>query len=225
MAEGGRGIDILRRMPRRTIGMRITEEGLVEVRAPLHAPMMVIRRFVAGHQEWIERMRKRIAALPKPAKRSYQEGSVFRIAGVPYVIHLTDGNAVVPAGTRIFFPRKFIRHPKPHMEPFVRMMAKKYLVARTAHFAKIMGVSYKRISIRDTSSRWGSCSSTGTISFAYRLVFAEPSIIDYVIIHELSHITHSHHKETFWKRVEEFYPDYKAARRWLATWGHTLRIS
>ena len=224
MADGMVTIDILKRMPRRSIGMRITDDGKVEVRAPMLMPMFVIRRFVASHADWIAKTKRRMSVMPKAAKVVYREGSVFTIAGKPYGIHLTDGNAIVIAGSRIFFPKKFGKHPKPHMEQFLRKFAKNHLSERTAHFAREMGVTFKRVSIRDTSSRWGSCSSTGTISYAYRLILADPSIIDYVVIHELSHVTHNHHQAAFWKRVEEFYPDHKTARKWLTKNGHTLRI-
>ena len=217
-------IDILSRVSRRSIGLRITEDGRLEVRAPKFAPMFVIRRFVESQRDWIARTKQNILNTPKTIKPEYREGSVVTIAGQPYAVHLTDGNAVVRAGTRIFFPKKFMNHPKPHMERLLRAFAKKYLSERMEHYAKKMSVSYRHISIRDTKSRWGSCSSSGTISFAYRLVLAPPEVIDYVVIHELSHITHHNHRADFWERVAMFCPDFKTHRSWLRRSGHTLRI-
>ena len=217
-------IDILKRMSRRSIGLHITEDGLLEVRAPYFAPLFVIRRFVESQRDWITYTRKKVLSTPKTIKPKYVEGAVFHLGGSPYTLHLTDGNSVVRAGTRIFFPKKFTKHPKPHMESFLRSYAKKYLAERMEHFARIMDVSYRHISIRDTRSRWGSCSSTGTISFAYRLLLAPKDVIDYVVIHELSHITHHHHRADFWERVGSFCPEYKAYRMWLQRNGHTLRV-
>ena len=110
------------------------------------------------------------------------------------------------------------------MEQFLRSFAKKYLTERMELFSKLMEVSYRHISIRDTKSRWGSCSSSGTISFAYRLILAPPDVIDYVVIHGLSHVTHHHHRKDFWERVEQFCPSYKLLRAWLQKIGHTLKI-
>lgn len=217
-------IDILKRMSRRSIGLHITEDGLLEVRAPHFAPLFVIRRFVESQREWIMKTRKKVVSTPKAAKPAYTEGSVFHLGGIPHAVHITDGNAVVLAGTRIFFPKKYTKHPKLHMEVFLRTYAKKYLTERMEYFSKIMGVSYRHISIRDTRSRWGSCSSTGTISFAYRLVLAPKEVIDYVVVHELSHVTHHHHRAEFWERVAAFCPEYKAYRTWLRRNGHTLRV-
>lgn len=158
------------------------------------------------------------------AKVAYHEGSVFRLAGVPYTLHITEGNAIVILGSRIFFPNKFLHHAKYHMELWIRSFAKKYLASRISIYAQKMHVSYKKISIRDTSSRWGSCSSSGTLSFSYRLILAEATIIDYVVIHELAHTVHHNHAKTFWNLVSVYYPDYKASRAWLRREGHTLKL-
>lgn len=224
MAKDTVTIDILKRMARRSIGLRVTEEGLVEVRAPRLMPMFLIHRFVISRRDWILRAKKRVRAMSRATKPEYSEGSVLSVAGTRYAFHITDGNAIVFAGKRIFFPKKFVKHPKAHTEAFLRKYAKTYLTARAAYYAGLMSVGYTRISIRDTRSRWGSCSSSGTISFAYRLILADASIIDYVIVHELSHITHRHHRPAFWSRVGEYFPDYKHARLWLRKHGHTLRI-
>ncbi len=222
--ENGVAIDILKRVPRRTIGLYVTEHGLVEVRAPKRMPMFLIDRFVASQRDWITRTKRKVASRPKAVAPLYREGAVFRLGGTEYVLHVTGGNAIVLAGSRLFFPEKFLRHPTPHMEQFVRTYAKKHLEDRVKQYAQSMGVTYKRVSIRDTKSRWGSSSSTGTVSFAYRLVLADAAVIDYVVVHELAHVTHHHHRASFWDRVGEFCPDYKTHRTWLTRNGHTLRI-
>lgn len=217
-------IDIIRRLPRRSITLHIHTDGVLEVRAPKYVPEFVIRRFVDSKKDWIEKTKKKLSALPKSKKMKYQEGEVFRLGGVEYILHVTDGNAIVLTSTKLFFPKKFLVKPKYHMEVFCRKFAKQFLKKRLDMYAEKMKVSYNRISIRDTTSRWGSCSSTGTISFSYRLILAELSIIDYVLIHELAHITHHHHKLAFWAHVAQFYPEYITARTWLRREGHTLKI-
>ncbi len=217
-------IDILKRGSRRSIGLHIIEDGKLEVRAPYLMPKFFIDRFVASKRDWIIKTKQTMRNRKHVAKVAYHEGSVFRLAGVPYTLHITEGNTIVILGSRIFFPKKFLHHAKRHMELWIRSFTKKYLTTRLHFFAKTMNVSYKKISIRDTSSRWGSCSSTGTISFSYRLIFAEPPIIDYVVIHELAHTVHHNHAKVFWNLVSLYYPDYKAARAWLRHSGQTLKI-
>ncbi len=212
------------RLPRRTLSLHIHENGELEVRAPRYVPERIIRRFVDSKQEWIEKTRQKLATAPKSKKPTYQEGEAFRLGGREYSLHITDGNAIVLTPTKLFFPKKFLVRPTYHMEAFCRTFAKQFLTHRLDFYAKKMNVSYKRISIRDTTSRWGSCSNTGTISFSYRLIVAELPIIDYVVIHELAHLTYHHHKPSFWAHVATHYPDYIAARTWLRREGHTLKI-
>lgn len=217
-------IDIIKRLPRKSISLHILESGALEVRAPRYIPEFIIRRFVATKQDWIEKTRLKLSKLPKSKKSTYREGDIFRLGGREYVLHVTDGNAIVLTQKRLFFPRKFLSRPKYHMEIFCRKFAKQFLVKRLDFYAEKMEVSYKRISIRDTTSRWGSCSSSGTISFSYRLILADLPIIDYVVVHELAHISHHHHKPVFWAHVGRFFPDYLSARTWLRREGHTLKI-
>lgn len=103
--------------------------------------------------------------------------------------------------------------------------AKEYFPKRTAYFRELTGGSYNRITIRDQKTRWGSCSARGTLSFNWRLMLAPPTIADYVIVHELCHLTYMNHSAAFWKKVESVYPDYHNARKWLKEHGHELIVS
>lgn len=102
--------------------------------------------------------------------------------------------------------------------------AKDYFPKRVAYFNEFTGGSYNRITIRDQKTRWGSCSAKGTLSFNWRLMLAPPSIPDYVIVHELCHLTYMNHSAAFWQKVESVYPDYRTARKWLKDHGHELII-
>ena len=100
--------------------------------------------------------------------------------------------------------------------------AKNYFPKRVAYFVQFTGGSYSRITIRDQKTRWGSCSAKGTLSFNWRLMLAPPAILDYVVVHELCHLTYMNHSASFWKKVESVYPDYRTARKWLKDHGHEL---
>ena len=93
---------------------------------------------------------------------------------------------------------------------------------RVAYYHTITGGEYTSITIRDQKTRWGSCSSTGTLSFNYRLIFAPPRILDYVVVHELCHLTHMNHSKDFWNMVASVMPEYKVHRKWLREHGHDL---
>lgn len=100
--------------------------------------------------------------------------------------------------------------------------AKEYFPKRAAYFKQFTGGSYNRITIRDQKTRWGSCSAKGTLSFNWRLMLAPPTVLDYVIVHELCHLTYMNHSAAFWRKVEAVYPDYRTARKWLKDHGHEL---
>lgn len=96
-----------------------------------------------------------------------------------------------------------------------RAMAKQYIYERVEHYRPMTGGNYMSIRIGDQKTRWGSCSSDKTLSFSWRLVLAPPEVRDYVIIHELCHLTHMDHSPAFWAMVEGIDPDYKEHRKWL----------
>lgn len=93
---------------------------------------------------------------------------------------------------------------------------------RVTHYANQMGVTYGRITIRSQQTRWGSCSSKGNLNFNCLLMLAPEQVIDYVVVHELSHRIHMNHSAAFWKTVEAYMPDYAKWRQWLKDNGASL---
>jgi predicted metal-dependent hydrolase len=90
--------------------------------------------------------------------------------------------------------------------------------------AKELNVKYKRITIRDNVSRWGSCSSKGTLSFCWRIVFAPREVMEYLACHELAHLKEMNHGKNFWQEVEKLYPGFEAAEAWLKKKGNSLHL-
>lgn len=103
-----------------------------------------------------------------------------------------------------------------------RHAAKDHFTKRVSHYLPQTGGSYTKITIRDQKTRWGSRSSSGTLSFNYRLMYAPPAVLDYVVVHELCHITHMNHSKEFWNMVAVILPDYKERRNWLKDHGKEL---
>ena len=90
--------------------------------------------------------------------------------------------------------------------------------------ADIIKKKFKRIHIRDTKSRWGSCSSTGTVSFSWRLIMTPPKILEYVVAHEIAHLKEMNHSASFWHVVDELVYDAKISRKWLKNEGQDLML-
>lgn len=110
------------------------------------------------------------------------------------------------------------------LEKRYRNAARAQFENRVAYYHPLTGGHFTSITIRDQKSRWGSCSSRGTLSFNYRLIFAPPAVLDYVVVHELCHLTHMNHSRDFWNMVGTIMPDYKARRGWLRDHGHELTL-
>ena len=110
----------------------------------------------------------------------------------------------------------------PMTERAGRTLARAHVTDTARREAARIGVSYRRIAIRDTRSRWGSCSSRGTLSFSWRLALAPRDVLDYVVVHELCHLVHHDHSRRFWSLVESVRPDYHSQRDWLNAHGWEL---
>lgn len=110
------------------------------------------------------------------------------------------------------------------LEKRYRNAARAQFESRVAYYHPATGGRFTSITVRDQKTRWGSCSSQGTLSFNYRLIFAPPIVLDYVVVHELCHLTHMNHSKDFWDMVGTIMPDYKTHRRWLRDHGHELTL-
>lgn len=105
-----------------------------------------------------------------------------------------------------------------------RNLARKVFASRVAFYHPITGGNYTSITVRNQKTRWGSCSSNGTLSFNYRLLFAPPKVLDYVVVHELCHLTHMNHSKDFWNMVASVMPEYKEYKNWLKDHGRELTL-
>lgn len=103
-------------------------------------------------------------------------------------------------------------------------LAKQVIPEKVAYYARIIGVTYGRISIRKQKTRWGSCSREGNLNFNCLLMMAPPEVLDYVVVHELSHRLEMNHSARFWAQVEKVMPDYRVPRKWLKEHGGKLMM-
>ena len=110
------------------------------------------------------------------------------------------------------------------LEKRYREAAREYFPKRVAYYQARMGGTYERIVIREQKTRWGSCSSRGTLSFNWRLMLAPPAVLDYVVVHELAHLQQMNHSKRFWDVVAQVMPDYKVYRNWLKENGMRLKM-
>lgn len=110
----------------------------------------------------------------------------------------------------------------PESEREFRRLAKEKIPKRVALFAEQVGVDYGKITIKDTKSRWGSCSYQGNLNFCWRLILAPEEVLDYIVVHELCHRLEMNHSARFWAEVKRVLPEYEKSKEWLKENGLAL---
>ena len=153
-------------------------------------------------------------------------GRSITIRDTEHVIELASGRGAPVHLRDLPSPQLVVRGDASHMRrritDFLKREARHDLEKASRGYAQAMQVEFSRISVRDTTTRWGSCSSTGTLSYSWRLIMAPPNVLDYVCAHEVAHIEQMNHGPEFWKLVYRHCPHTDFARNWLKRQGHTL---
>jgi predicted metal-dependent hydrolase len=217
-------IDQLIRSKRKSIALIVQRDGKLIVRAPVRLSEARITQFINTKSDWILTQQKKAASQQTPL-REYMDGETFLFLGRKIPLKLVD-HQDVPLKMDANFLLKRSQH-KQAAQLFTRWyqkQARQVFTNRVEFFAQKNGFSYARIRLSSARTRWGSCSSKGTLSFTWRLVMAPPEVIDYVVLHELVHLQIKDHSAAFWARVQEYMPDYKKKRAWLKTNGYLLEI-
>lgn len=131
------------------------------------------------------------------------------------------GRRVIRRGTELHVPGPSDQVAR-RLLGFLKTLARSRLAEASDFYAERLGRSYSRITIRDTRSRWGSCSSRGALNYSWRLVLAPPDVLRYVAAHEVAHLAEMNHSAAFWRNVETLYGPYEVQRRWLRSEGAAL---
>ncbi len=195
----------------RSLSLRISINAKAEVivSAPKFMPEFMIRKFVENQKTWIE---SNLAKVKKNhAIIKTDELYIFDKKYQVIINDQADKMGIFVRGEKIFVNNLSKKTPAKiaqQIEEFLKKTASKYIATRTQILAKQMNISYQRISLRQQSSRWGSCSSHGNLNFNWRLVHYPPAIIDYVIIHELAHRQEMNHSKKFWAIVKKHDSEY-----------------
>jgi len=206
----------LTRSRRKTAAIYV-REGAVEVRAPLRMPKNDIDRFITEKESWILKSlaKQRIQAENKESfVISY--GSVVTFRGNQHNITQHSGTRAGFDGDVFYMPPDLTRSQiKSTCMQIYRRLAKAHITNRVAVYASQMNVTPAAIKINNAMKRWGSCSSKKNLNFSWRLIMADDSIIDYVVVHELAHLVEMNHSSRFWEIARCVLPDYKTEQKKL----------
>ena len=201
------------RSRRRTLALVIDGEARLVVRAPLRLGEGVIRDFVRRKARWVVEKQRQVRDM-KGRRGAFvlNDGETVSYLGKSYTLFRRRVGDVTVDDPFMYVPDGMSLGG---FAAWMRERCRGVVGERVAHYAGLMGLDYAAIRMSGARHRWGSCGAGNTLNFAWRLVMCPPAIIDYVVVHELSHIPHKGHGAKFWMHVARILPRYKEAQAWL----------
>ncbi len=208
---------------RRTISLTVSPKGELVVKAPIFISEKQIQNFIQEKREWIVKALNHVQTRTVKPK-SYQQGEEFIYLGK--ILKLNIGNfnqtSVDLEKGLLNFPAVKLFRIKKELEVWYQKEAIKVITAQVEYFSKQMKTQYKNLKFSDTSSKWGTCFPDNSLQFNWRLIMAPLMVLNYVVIHELSHTIEKNHGKNFWGRVSFQTPAYKQHNKWLKNNKHLL---
>ena len=207
----------LRRSARaRRMTLRVSQlDGRVTLTLPKRVKVRDGVDFAAEREAWLRNHLEDIA----PAN-GIEPGSLLPFEGRELPVRLGQGRAARITPDAIEVPRPDGAGPR--IAAAFKLAARDRLTAASDRYAAALGRPYNRLTLRDTRSRWGSCTTTGNLMYSWRLIMAPPDVLDYVAAHEVAHLAEMNHSAAFWAEVARLCPDYSAPRTWLRMNGASL---
>lgn len=201
----------------RRFSLRVSRlDGRVTLSMPLRAREADALAFVRDQEGWI---RKTLATMPRVDAVGF--GASLPFEGRMLTLTPAAGRVVKLEGDSLMIPGDPAQVAT-RVAAFLKTRARDRLAAASDHYAKVLGRPYSSLTLRDTRSRWGSCTADGGLMYSWRLIMAPPPVLDYVVAHEVAHLDQMNHSPDFWAVVTRLYPGYQTPRRWLKTQGQAL---
>ncbi len=208
----------LRRSARaRRMSLRVSRaDGRVTLTLPPRMREAAAMAFLTQHEDWL---RQTLAA--RPVGLTATIGTVVPVGGLAVTLATGPGRAPRIEGDQLILPGDPARAGA-RAQAFLKAMARDRLAAACDRYAGMLQRPYAALTLRDTRSRWGSCTANGRLMFNWRLIMAPPPVLDYVAAHEVAHLAEMNHGPDFWATVTRLHPGYEPQRRWLRSQGETL---
>ncbi len=203
----------------RRMVIRLTSDGAgVILTLPPRAGEPSALRFVESSKDWIAKTMGARAPVVK-----FADGQTVLFQGGPHRIRATGGKRgiVSRAQDEIIVPGDAVHVPR-RLQDWLKAQAKLELTQASHFYAAAMGVKFRKLTLRDQNTRWGSCSSGGDLSYSWRLILAPADVLDYVAAHEVAHLKEMNHGPRFWRLVLAHCRTAKESRNWLREHGREL---
>lgn len=213
-------IKIVRSMKTNAVSIRILPDAGVKVTIPYFYPIFLVNKLLKEKEAWIRQKQQLILARKRDSgpHKYYYLGQAYEIGFRP------GQEDVVVVADKLYLASQSDKYKVSYLTSWYKKQARKIIVARVNLLSSKSGDRFTSIGITTADTRWGSCSSRKTLNFNWKLVMAPLEVIDYVIAHELAHLTNLNHSRDFWERVRKIYPLYREYRTWLKRNGHLLTV-
>ncbi|MEM7169187.1 MAG: SprT family zinc-dependent metalloprotease [Pseudomonadota bacterium] len=219
LASGTVPLEVTRHPTARRITLRLTTEGdAVRLVLPRATPLREGLDFAESQKDWLQ---ARLQALPP--RIPFRDGQVIPLLGVEHlIVHEPAGRrGVWQEGRQIIVSGK-VEHLSRRLTDYLKTLARRTIVPRANEKAERLQKKPGRITLRDSRSRWGSCSANGNLNFSWRLILAPEHVLDYVVAHEVAHLVEHNHGPRFWVLAAQLTDDLEGAKKWLKRRGHCL---
>ena len=198
-----------------------TKERHVVISAPKRTTKTYLRNFITTHTGWIEKQ----VAKHGVVNKEFAPGVIVPYKGKPHTLTHEESNKVLvkPDGDS-FFVRAATTRIDTHVRRWLSKQAMEICTDESMKFAKALGVTVAKVTVKAMHTRWGSCSSAGNLNYNWRLILAPEEVLTYVCAHEVAHRVHMNHSKAFWDTVAGVCPNHAAARAWLKKHGSSLYV-
>lgn len=201
------------RSNRKSVALVIDNEANLIVRAPISMPDTTIDAFVRKKRHWINDKQQQVAVFgEKHPPVVVETGESIMYLGSSYALIKDTVDVVEFSGNELILPDYY---DVGSLIVWLKEQAMQIISERVALYANVMGVTPGTVKLSEAKARWGSCSIKNNLNFAWRLIMCPLSVIDYVVVHELSHIAYKNHSPAFWARVKTVLPTYEDDQEWL----------
>lgn len=215
------------RRNRKTSSIIVEADGKVKVTIPENFTVEEIEKIIQSKLGWIYTKQSEFEDLNSArVNRQFRSGQGFLYLGSSYKLEVTEETDMDLKFYRgKFYIRKSkINEGKDLFKVFYKEKGIKKIEQIVNKYKKQMGVSPKSIRIMELQNRWGSCSDEGNLNFNWKCIMAPLTIIDYIVVHELAHLTNKSHDDEFWNSIDKVIPDYEIRKNWLRDKGASLDI-
>jgi len=216
-------VSVRRSSRRRSIELRVTGAGLVRVLCPLAMTDSQISIFINSKSSWIESKLQQSESRQVELVPSFEDGSLWRFRGQALQLKLREGQEHVVMDDNYLTVYSNAGDARQTLEAWYFMQAEQYLLNRTNYFSEQMGLRPRKVELKGYRSMWGRCNARHEIAYDWRVIQAPDWVINYLVIHELSHLRHFNHHGDFWSLVRTFQPNYEESKAWLKANAHWVK--